>query len=903
VERWVRAARMRVRSLLRRGRVEAELEAEIRDHLEQRVGQYMAKGAKPSEAWLAARREFGGTEQSKEECREMRKVNWIEEFALDVRYGLRMLTKNPGFTAVAILTLALGIGANTAIFSLMDTVMVRLLPVQKPEELVQVAMLTHGFGRSPRKSYTNPIWESLQTHQDVFAGVFAWGSAEFNLSPTGVAENVRGNYVSGGYFPALGVRAAEGRLIGPDDDRRGCAGVAVLGYGFWQRRYGAQPVSGKMISLNGHPFQIIGVSAAGFFGTEVGTAFDVAAPICSEAIIEGTNSSLEQRSAWWFRVMGRRRRGVSDAQIAARLGVVSPQIFAESLPSNWKPSDQKLFLGFTLTALPAGNGISSLRSEYDLPLKALMAIAGFVLLLACANIASLLLARGAARRKEIGVRLALGASRMRLVRQLLTESVLLSAAGALPGILFAMWGSRLIVRAISTGSEKISLDLAMDGRILGFTAAAAVVTGILFGVLPALRATRVSLAGTMKGANSKNAGGDTKFRAGRWTVAAQVALSLVLVATAGLFLRSFTNLVTLDAGFDRNNVLLASAELHNAGLHGAEFAATRDEILQGIRALPGVISASASMVTPVGNRTWDDFIVVDGDRAPQGDDRDVHLNYVTPDYFATLRSGMMAGRDFDERDTATAQQVAIVNQALVRKFFGGQDAIGKTFWRFETSTKLGAPFVIVGVTRDTKYETLREPAPPTAYFPLAQLKTMPERASIEIRTAGRPAEMEPAVEQAILGVNKMAAIQFITLAQQVDDSLTQERLLATLSGFFGVLALLLAMIGFYGVLAYLLLQRQKEIGIRMALGARRGAILQLVMRDVAVLLATGAAAGLAITWGVTRYVQSLLFELRARDVTTFAMSVCALVVVALGASYLPTRRAMRVDPMVALRHE
>ena len=909
-EHWTYTLPLRVRSLFRRGRVEEELDEEIRDHLERKAQEYIAKGFTPEEARLAARREFGGAEQSKEECRDMRRVNWIEDLALDVRYGLRMLRRNPGFTVVAILTLALGIGANTAIFSLMDTVMLRLLPVQRPEELVQVAVMTHGFGRSPRTSYTNPIWEAVRNHQDIFAGVFAWGNTQFNLAPSGVAEDVRGIYVSGDYFSTLGVRPAAGRLITAADDKRGCPGVAVLGNGFWQEHYGGAAVVGNSISINGHPFQIIGVSAAGFFGTEVGNAFDVAAPVCSEAIVEGKNSALDRRSAWWFRILARRKPGVSDEQISARLTMLSPQIFAETVPTNWKPSDQQRFLKWTLTALPAGTGTSYLRSQYNLPLKTLMGIAGFVLLLACTNIASLMLARAAARSKEIGVRLALGASRLRLVRQLLTESVLLSCAGAVLGILFAEWGSRLIVRYISTGRDKISLDLTLDGRILAFTAAAAIFTGLLFGVLPAFRATRVSLAGAMKGASSRNAQGDTKFRAGRWTVAAQVAISLVLVVTAGLFVRSFANLVTLDAGFDRNNVLLAGVDLHNAGLAGpdaagpgAQLSTTREEMLQRVRALPGVISASESEVTPISHAVWDEFIEVDGVNAPKGDDRDVYTNYVTPGYFATLRSALVEGRDFDEHDTAGAQQVAIVNQTLARKFYPGSDALEKTFRRYATATTLGEPFLIVGVTRDARYETLRDDVPPTAFFPLGQLATNPERATIEIRTAARPSQLAPAVEQAILGVNKSAAIQVTTLAQQVDDSLTQERLLAALSGFFGALALLLAMIGFYGVLAYLLLQRQKEIGIRMALGAQRGAILRLVMRDVAVLLVAGAAAGLAITWATTRFVQSLLFDLRARDVGTFALSLALLAAVALVASYLPAQRAMRVDPMAALREE
>jgi putative ABC transport system permease protein len=892
----------------RRKRMMEDLDQDIREHIAMEMQDNIERGMSTEEARYAAVRKFGNVTWVKEETREVWGFVWLEQLLQDVRYGLRMLAKAPGFTTVAVLTLALGIGANTAIFSLMDAVILRMLPVQNPEQLVQVGMMTHGFGRSPRTIYTNPLWESLRARQDIFAGIFAWGNTQFNLAPSGVAEDVKGIYVSGSYFPTLGVRPAEGRLITPDDDKRGCAGVAVLGYGFWQEHFGDAPVAGKTISIGGHPFEIIGVSARGFLGTEVGTAFDVAAPICSEAIVEGKSSSLDQRSSWGFRVMARRKAGSSDAQISAPLGVVSPQIFAEAVPSSWSPSDQKRFLGWTLTVLPAGTGISYLRSQYDLPLEALMVIAGFVLLLACTNIASLMLARAAARSKEIGVRLALGASRARLVRQLLTESVLLSCSGALLGILFAQWGSHLVVDYISTGRDKISLNLTLDSRVLIFTAAAAIVTGLLFGVLPTFRATRVSLADAMKGASSRKTQGDTKFRAGRWTVAAQLAISLVLVATMGLFVRSFANLVNLDTGFDRHNVLLANVDLHKAAQTGTQLATMQVEMLRRVRALPGVISASESLVTPISGGTWDDFIVVDGPNAPAGDDRDVYLNYVTPDYFATLRSRMIEGRDFGEQGNASAPQVAIVNQALARKFYPGMDPVGKTFRRYETATTLGKPFLIVGLTGDAKYGTLREDAAPTAFFPLAQLPTGParaatERAAMEIRTAGRPLQLTKAVAETILGVNKSAAIQFTTLAQQVDDSLTQERLLATLSGFFGALALLLATIGFYGVLAYLLLQRRKEIGIRMALGAQRAEIVRLVMRDVAMLLLAGAAAGLAITWATTRFVQSLLFDIPARDTATFALSVALIAAAALAACWIPARRAMKIEPMEALRYE
>jgi putative ABC transport system permease protein len=471
------------------------------------------------------------------------------------------------------------------------------------------------------------------------------------------------------------------------------------------------------------------------------------------------------------------------------------------------------------------------------------------------------------------------------------------------GILAAQWGSRLLVRYISTDHNKLFLDLALDARVLAFTAGVAILTGLLFGVLPAFRSTRVSLAGAMKGEVADAAGRDSFFRSGRWTVAVQVAISLVLVVTAGLFLRSFANLATLDAGFDRTNVLIAVMDMQNANLPNAEGAQAADEILRRVRALPGVINASQSMVTPVSGGTWDDLIVVEGPNAPTGNDADVYINDIAPGYFATMRTPLLEGRDFNQRDTGEVPRVAIVNQALARKFFPGADPLGKTFRRYATATTLSEPIEIVGIARDAKYESLREDFPPTAYFPLAEMPGEMKRTHLLIRTQVPPALMTRTVEQTVAGVNKSISLEFRTLAQQVNDSIVQERMLATLSGFFGALALLLAMIGLYGVLAYLVLQRQKEIGIRMALGAQRASIWRLVMRDVGLLLAAGVAAGAAIAWVSTRFVESLLFGLHAHDASTIALGIALLAAVGFLASYLPARRAMRVDPMVALRHE
>lgn len=892
------------RGLWNRSQQESDLDDEVRFHIETRAEDLMRGGLLREEALRHARLEFGALEKAKVDCRESHRVNWAEDFLQDLLFATRMLRKSPGFTLVAVLTLALGIGANTAIFSLIDTVMLRFLPVQRPEELVQIGIATPKFGDGQRTSYTNPLWEEFRDHQDSFSGVFAWGGTRFNLAQTGVADNVRGVFVSGSYFETLGVRPATGRLLAPEDDKRGCSGVAVLSYGFWQDHFGGAPSAiGNTIRLDGHPFQIIGVSARGFFGTEVGSRFDVAAPICSEAIIVGKSSALDKTIDWWLHVMGRPKSGVSTDQITARLAVISPQIFAAAVPNKWNAYQQASFRTWRFVALPGGTGISNLRRDYDLPLRMLMAIAALVLLIACANIAGLTLARASARRKEISVRLALGASRMRLARQLLTESMSLSGLGALLGVFVARAGSRLLVSYISTEQDRVFLDLALDGRVLFFTAATAILSGLLFGVLPALRATRVSLAGGMKGEARELSSRGAPFRSGRWIVAAQVATSMVLVIAAGLLVRSFVKLATLEAGFDRTNVLVVEMGMHNTNLTPADQGVLAGEILRRIRALPGVVNAAESIITPLDHSTWDDEIMVEGKNVPSGEDADVYLNVVTPNFFATLRTPLIEGRDFDERDAAEIPRVAIINKSMARKFFPSVDPLGKTIRRFATATTLSAPIEIVGIVSDAKYGSLREDFQPIAYFPFAEIPTITETSDLLIRTTTPPAAIESSVQGTILDVNKSIAIEFRPLAQQVGDSIAQERMLATLSGFFGGLALLLAMIGLYGLLAYLVLERQKEIGIRIALGAQRGAILRLVMSDVGRLLFAGIAAGIAIAWATTRFMQSLLFGLQAHDAGTIVLAAGLLATVALGAAYLPARRAMRVDPMVALRHE
>lgn len=887
-----------------------DFSAEIEAHLQLETERLREQGLNEGEARAAARRAFGNLTQVQERFYESLRWLWLAYLWRDVRFGLRMLSKTPGFTAVAIVMLALGIGANTAIFSLIDSVMLNLLPVQNPEQLMQFSTRSPSE-REPDPDFSNLVWEQIRDHQDVFSGTFATSDSKFDLAQSGESHNISGVYVSGDFFNTLGVHPVEGRLLTASDDIRGCPGVAVLSYAFWQEHYGgAASAVGNMVSLNRHSIQIIGVAPPHFFGVTVGKKFDVILPVCAEAIVpyagepDGTKF-LDRPSAQWLRVMGRRKPGMSPERINARLQVLSSGTFAATVSPSWKPELQKEFLAGTLAASPAGGGISDLRRDYDQPLKLLMAVVGLVLLIACVNIASLMLGRGTARRKEIAVRFALGASRSQVIRQLLTECLLLSVLGALLGFFLARWGCAILVKLISSSKNPVFLQLAPDGHVLAFTASVAVLTGILFGVLPAFRATRVSLTAAMKSAQLIETDGPGGLGPGSWVVPSQVALSLVTLVIAGLFLRSFRNLVTLDLGFERTNVLLIETTVPQPILSPDRRAILYRQILGRLTALPGVTSAGESLVTPVSGNMWGTDFDVEKGAGPTGDDANAFMNFVSPGYFATLRSPLLAGRNFDEHDILGAQLVVIINESMARRFFPGAQPVGQYLLTsdFVNGSSEKLRMQVVGILKDTKYQSLRELNKSIAYFPIAQSEALTDPPIFEIRTAGQPSLLARSAEQAITGLNKSISLNFRTLESQVNDSLQREHLLATLSSFFGAVALVLAMTGLYGVLACMVTERRKELGIRMALGARKSCILQLIGRHIAVLVGTGMAAGVGVSMWVTHITQKMLFGLSPFDAKTMIQSVVLLASVALFAGYLPARRATRTDLMSMLRYE
>jgi len=809
----------------------------------------------------------------------------------DFRYALRALWATPGFAAVAILSLALGTGANTAIFSLIDAVMLKSLPVSHPDELLQITM-------GGIEGYSNLVWEQLRDRQDVFQKIFASCGWHFNLASGGEVRNVNGSYVSGQYFEALGVHAVLGRTLTPADDRRGCPGVAVLSYGFWQREYGGRDVVGRAISLDNHPFQIAGITPLTFTGVNVGNTVDVFVPVCAEKIVHGDASLLDQRSAvGWLRVIGRPKPDVTAGQATARLRTLAPEIFKSTLPHNLRAEDRDVYLHRTLETHSAANGLSYLRDQYRLALMVLMVTSAVVLLIACANVANLLLARGATRQREIAIRMALGCGRIRLIRQLLTESLLLSFFGSALGFLFAKWGASLLVKYLD-----VSLDLAPDLRILAFTIGITFFTGLLFGIVPAWRGTRVDPQSAMK-ASSRGVIASAAFGPGKILVAAQVALSLVLVIGAGLMVSTFWKLVLLDPGFDRDHVLLTTVDLRNGHYPPELRLPAFRQMLEKVRTIPGVRFASASNFTPISMARWKHELIIDGYTARSRDDAAVYFNEVSEGFFDTLGIPIVAGRDFNSHETPASPPVAIINQTMARKYFGSANPLGKHY-RTREGDHLTEPVEIVGIVKDSKYGTLREEIPPTAYISWSQDAVPYPLTNIEIRAAqGSPTALIAAVKPAVGEVNPNVSLEFITFAAQVNKTIERERLLAILSGFFGLLALLLATIGLYGVVSYNVARRRNEIGIRMALGAEQNRVMRMVLGEISILIGAGLTVGLAVAVATTRFVASFLYGLNPNDPLTLFLASSLLAAVAVFAGYFPARRASRVDPMTALREE
>jgi len=824
----------------------------------------------------------------------------------DLRYGVRVLLKSPGFTAVAVLSLALGIGANTAIFQLLDAVRLKTLPLNAPQELAEVRItdMTNARGNfnSAYSAVTNPIWEEIRDQQRVFTGIGAWGSVGFNLSQGGEVRTARGLYVSGDFFSVLRVSPARGRLFTAGDDVRGCANPGVvISDSFWQREYGAdQNVVGRKVSLSNQPFEIIGVTPASFFGLEVGRSFDVALPVCAEAIISGKNSRLDSGTDWWLMVTGRLKPGVTLDQATASLRTISPNLFQSTLPANYPQVSIPAYLNFKLEAAPAAAGYSMLREDYSRPLWLLLAIAATVLLIACANLANLLLARASAREREMAVRQAVGASRLRLIRQLLVESLLLAVVGAAFGAFLAQTLSRFMVAFLSTQGNTLFLALGVDWRVLSFTAGIAAVTCILFGLTPAIRATKLAPAAVMKATGRGLTAGRERFSLRRGLVVVQVALSVVLVASALLFSRSLNKIQSVEAGFQPDRILLTGVGYSSLNLPNERRLPFRRDLLDRIKAIPGVEAATDSNIVPLsGNANGNDVWL----NSEAEGKMNTMFSRVGPNYFATLLTPVLAGREFTAEDTANTPKVAIVNETFARRLLNGGNPIGRRFWVESTPRDPETQYEIIGLVKDTKYSDLREDFGPIAFLSSAQDPRPSQSGQFLIRSRLPQAELTNAVRTVVGGVNPAINISFQGFRTMIDESLVRERLMATLSGFFGLLALLLASIGLYGILSYGVASRTNEFGIRMALGANARHVLSLVMREAIILVLVGLVVGVPFVFWATRFASTMLFGLKPTDPVSVIAAAVAMFVVALLAAYLPARRATKVDPLEALRYE
>ncbi len=824
----------------------------------------------------------------------------------DFRYSLRQLGNSPAFTLIAILTLALGIGANTAIFQLIDAIRLRSIPVKKPEELATVRIADRHWGSgqfsSQYSQLTFPMWEQIRDRQQGFAQIAVWSNQLFNLATGGEVHYAKALRVSGDFFHVLGVEPLMGRLLGPTDDQPGCGiGGANISFAFWQRNFGGDPgIVGKRLTLDGNSFEIVGVTPPGFNGISVGDTFDMAVPICIEPIVSPRNNRLTIRHAWWLASIGRLKPGWTIARANVQMNAVTSSILQETIPPFYDSEKTKKYLEYKLGVFSASTGFSSLRQDSETPLFLLLGISGLVLVIACANLANLMLARAGAREQQITIRLALGATRGRMIRELLSESVVLAAAGSICGLFLAYVISRMLVAFISTADSQIFLNLGMDWRVLGFATALAVLTTILFGLAPAFRATQVEPAALLQSGSRGMTGGRKRLGLRRILVVSQVGLSVVLLMGALLFARSLRNLTTLNIGFQQNGVLVTSVDFKRLHLPEASYVEYKRQLGKSVKAIPGVESAANAIMVPFGGETWNNDVILEGSEQDAGV---AWENFLGPGYFQTLGTPLLAGRDFDDRDTANSPKVAIVNQAFVRKILKGADPMGKRFRIHEAPGKPRPLYEIVGVTGDNKFQDMHEEYLPFMYFPAPQQEKPGPDDQIIIRSSLPLGGLMASIKQAMNAVNPGIDLEFKVFKTQVHNSLVNDELMATLSGFFGFLAALLAAIGLYGVISYMVLQRTKEIGIRMAIGAKRGDVIGMILKEAGILTVAGLVIGTTLALASAQVVKSLLYGLKPRDPLTIVLAVVTLAVVAAFASFLPAYRASRLDPLKALHYE
>lgn len=894
---------------------------EFEKELEEEMGHHLALSAEEMGGAEAAHRQFGNITLLREESRAMWTWTIWEQFLQDLRYAVRTMAANPLFTAIATISLALGIGANTAIFSFMEAILMRTLPVANPQELVvfhwsakgkvgvihSLAGSMHSDKSTGRTSPNFPYaaFQTLRANPDVLSTVFAYASAwRINIIAQQQAELAEGLYVSGGFYSGLGVTPAAGRLIGDEDDRAGAPPVAVLSYAYWQRRFHASPAAvGQSILIDHTPFTIIGVSSPEFFGVNPGEQLEIylplhAAPLLSQKPQEAERRNFFDANFYWVEMMGRLRPGVSRKQAQAVLAGRFQQFAASTATT------QKERVEFPALRLAAGaGGLDSLRRQYSKPLLVLMAMVGLILTIACANIASLLLARAAARRREIAIRLSMGAERMRVIRQLLTESVLLSLAGAALGLLVAVWGIRSLTWLLANGQERFTLHASLNWQVMLFTLGLAVVTGGLFGLAPALQSTRVDVTAALKETRaSEPRRRSRRFGLGHVLVTVQIGLSLLLVVAAGLFVRTLSNLHSVNLGFNQEKLLLFSLDARQAGYKDAALAQFYHDLLNRFRQIPEVKSAGLSQFSLLAGYWNSQLIRIPGAPPAAGEQPDTCVLTVDPGFLPTMQIPILLGRGLEERDLASPR-VALVNEAFVKKFFPNQNPMGRRIALGKPDSP--ADIEIVGVARKSLYNSVKEKeTPPLAYVPYTQNLEGLNRVFYELRAAGDPLALVPAVRKIVREASPNVPLAEVkTQTAQIDQTIRDERTFAQLCGGFAVLALVIACVGLYGTMAYTVARRTSEIGIRMALGAMRGGIVWMVLREVLAVAAIGVALGLGAAWATTRFVESYLFGMKQHDPGVLVGSVLVLLTAAAAAGCVPAWRAARIDPLDALRHE
>ena len=885
----------RIWALGRRAKLDREIEDELREHMRMGVDADVAKGMSPDEAIRRARLRFGNPTVVKERVDAEDAARGFESLLRDARYAVRGFVKTPGFTIVAVLTLALGIGANTAVFQLLDAVQMRSLPISRPQELTQLRIVggNKGLGISdgPFTDFTVPMWQEVRRHHDPLTGVFAWRTADVLVGKLSEPKHVHGLEVSGEFFNVLGIVPWQGRLIEPQDESACQLNKAVASYSYWKAEMGGQAITpNSTIMVEGRPIQILGVTPPGFFGLTVGERFDLAYPTCIPP--------NPRREVFTFSVMGRLKPGWSIERASAYFDALSPGLFESTAPTDYSAESIKLYKSFRLAAYPAGGGVSELRNAYDTSLQLLLAITGLVLLIACANLANLMLARASARQREMAIRMALGASRARLLRQLLIGSGLLAASGAVLGVALAQPLSRLLVRSLDTSQSSIHLSITTDWRVLLFAAVVAMLTCVVFGTIPAMRGTRVDPIASLKSGERGVAGGRERFSVQRLLVVTQIAVSLVLLVGALLFVRSYRNLMTLDPGMRETGITIAYFGYSTEHIKPESEAAFKRQLVEDVRSVPGVENVAATTNVPLSGSTWSHGIRVDG---VEGGSR---FTYASPSYFATMGIPIVTGRGFTAMDTTEAPHVLIVNQSFVEKYFDKTQPLGRLVQVMPEPQYPARTYEVVGTIPNTKYNELRGKPEPIAFVPIDQLPETAQGpgAAMMIAAKGGP-ETIAAIRRAIAAKHPDMILQFFNFQQGIRDNLVGERMMAMLSGFFGVLAALLVVIGLYGVLSYFITQRRNEIGIRIALGADRGRVVGLVLRDTAAMLAIGLVLGTGLALIAGRAATTMLFGLKAYDAATLAFAILLLAAIAVLASFIPALRASRLNPVDALRCE